>query len=194
MLRFIHNTRSQTKIKKGWFDFKEIQQARNRLYFISQKWSFSKELETLKKEQELPKQSSILHLHPLLDKDGLLRVGGRLGSTCWDYTVKHPLILSRKSHITRLLLDEVHLQSQHPGPSTMMAILAQSYHIPGVKRLVKKLSRLCVKCQRVYAKASNQLMATCQQTEPLQPLPSTSPGSTLLGLSCVREGIPGNPH
>ena len=81
-----------------------------------------------------------------------------MGNTSWDYTVKQPLILSRNSHITRLLLDEVHLQNQHLRPSTMMAILGQSYRIAGVKRLVKKLSHHSVRCQRIYCKANNQLM------------------------------------
>ena len=158
ILSFAHNARSQQKILDQNLTFKEIEQARHRLYHLSQEWAFSPLLKTLRKKRELSQSNSLLRLRPLLDQDGLMRVIGRLENTHWEYTVKHPLILSRHSHVTKLLLDEIHVQSKHAGPSTMMAIIAQTYHIPGIKKIAKKLSRQCVTCQRVYAKAAGQLM------------------------------------
>ena len=46
----------------------------------------------------------------------------------------------------------------HAGPSTLMAILAHSFHIIRLKRLLRKISRECVKCQRAYARTTKQLM------------------------------------
>ena len=50
------------------------------------------------------------------------------------------------------------LSAAHAGPSTMMAILADSYHLLGARRLVKSLSQHCVKCQRAYCRTSSQLI------------------------------------
>ena len=46
----------------------------------------------------------------------------------------------------------------HAGPSTLMAILAHSFHIIRLKTLLRKISRECVKCQRVYARTTKKLM------------------------------------
>ena len=36
---------------------------------------------------------------PFIDKQGLLRVGGRLKSATSPYSMKHPIIIPKKSHV-----------------------------------------------------------------------------------------------
>ena len=92
--------------------------------------------------------------HPLsslavyLDSEGLMRVGGRLQKAGLASYVTHPILLSVQSHITRLLVRTTHALTLHAGSTTVMSILAQTYHIPQLKRLLKKLSRECVTCQK----------------------------------------------
>ena len=43
-------------------------------------------------------------LHPFLDKDGLLQVGGRIGEADVSDSIKYPVILPRKSNTTTLLI------------------------------------------------------------------------------------------
>ena len=65
----------------------------------------------------------------------------------------------------------------------MMATLAQPYHIPGVKGLVKKLSRLSVKCHRIYAKANHELMGNLLAERAIPAPPFNITGIDLLGLA-----------
>ena len=61
------------------------------------------------KRNNTVKSISNLHkLDPFLDKEGLLRVGGRLKNSVSPYTIKHPLIMPKSSHMTVLLIRQFH--------------------------------------------------------------------------------------
>ena len=120
--------------------------------------------------EELPAKNHFCKFRPLLDRKGLLRVGGRLDNTPWAYEIKHPVILPKKAHVTHLLLKQFHHLNLHPGPSTMMSLLAQGYYISGVRGAVRELSHNWVTCQRVYARTSNQLMGKLRRLHPSPPL------------------------
>ena len=104
----------------------------------------------------------------------MLRVGGRLQQAGLSYDNTHPLILSSKSHIVYLFVQCTHVLAMHAGPSTLMAILAHSFHIIGLKRLLRKISRECVECQRAYARTTKQRMGVLPQatTRPVRPFSS----------------------
>ena len=81
ILRFIHNARPANKTKKissKRLEFKELKQARQRLYSVAQTRAYGDEIKSLKKGEELPAKNRFSKLRPLLDRKGLLRVGGRL--------------------------------------------------------------------------------------------------------------------
>ena len=112
---------------------------------------FSEVLETLQKEKELLSRSSLLS-RPFLDEDCMLRVGGRLQKTGLEFQSVHPLILSQKSPITHLLVEQMHaLSANQTGPSTMLLPLAEQFYITGVKKLVRAISGACVSCHTTYA-------------------------------------------
>lgn len=52
------------------------------------------------KGEQLSNKSRLLLLTPLIDNNGLLRVGGRLKNAMIDYDEKHPIIIPHSSHIT----------------------------------------------------------------------------------------------
>ena len=59
--------------------------------------------------------SSLFRLNPLLDKEGILRVGGRLTRASVPFHVKHPVILPRKGHVTALVIKHYHQRICHQG-------------------------------------------------------------------------------
>jgi hypothetical protein len=61
------------------------------------------------------KNIKLLNLHPFLDKDAPIRVGGRLQEASIDSSQKHQIILSPKCHLTRLISEE-HLRLLHGDP------------------------------------------------------------------------------
>ena len=80
----------------------ELQHCKERLICLSQKEFYSKEIELLNKGKSIPNCSIILSLQQLLDDSGLLCVGGRLQNS--NAVIRHPVILSRKSHLAKLLV------------------------------------------------------------------------------------------
>ncbi|XP_068734747.1 uncharacterized protein [Montipora capricornis] len=66
--------------------------------------------------EQVTKGSSPIHrLDPVLDDNGILRVGGRIQQADVPCNVKHPIILPKKSHETDLVIRYYHQQSAHQG-------------------------------------------------------------------------------
>lgn len=61
----------------------------------------------------MKKTSSLYRLDPFLDKDGVLRVGGRIRNALVSYEIKHLVILPSKGHITALLVRYHHERISH---------------------------------------------------------------------------------
>ena len=113
----------------------ELQHCKERLISLSQNELYSKEIELLNKGKSIPNSSHILSLQPRLDDSGLLCVGGRLQNL--NAGIRHPVILSRMSHLAKLLVLQLHHDNHHAGPRTILVIMADSYHVIGIKRLVR---------------------------------------------------------
>lgn len=97
-------------------------------------------------------------------EDCLIRVWGRdIKSTdSLGITTKHLIILSPKSHMTKLLVRQVHITSCHRGLTVMMSILAAQYLIPAAKQMINQVSADSITCKKVYAKTLHP--ETCSTT------------------------------
>ena len=65
------------------------------------------------RDASLKKTSCMYRLDPYLDADGILRVGGRLRRANMPESVKHPVILPKRSHITELIIQDCHHAIKH---------------------------------------------------------------------------------
>lgn len=63
---------------------------------------------------QIRRDSTIYKLNPILE-DGLLRVGGWLCKIAMPENVKHPVILSKDQHISKIILKHIHKQIGHGG-------------------------------------------------------------------------------
>lgn len=70
---------------------------------LAQQQAFPQEMKTLERGGSLPSSSPLFRLDPIVDK-GLLRIGGRLKQSSLSQELKHPVILPKNSHITKLIL------------------------------------------------------------------------------------------
>lgn len=102
-LRFANNCRTNTKIR-GNLTSLELNQAMNQIIRLVQIESFSNEIKRLKANKTPKKNSKITSLHPFLDLNGILRVGGRLTDSELRYEHKHQMILPERHHITDLII------------------------------------------------------------------------------------------
>lgn len=111
----------------------------------------SKEIKSFeaKKAVAKTKDSKLYKLNPLLDEEGVLRVGGRLSHAILHPHVKHPAILPKDSHISTLLIRHFHAKVQHQGRGmTINELRANGWWILGCSSAVSSHIFKCVKCRK----------------------------------------------
>lgn len=132
---------------------------------------YSEEIISLQQAGQVHKRSSILSLNPFIDKEGLLRVGGRLKQSCLPFDEKHPVIIPRRSHLATLLIRHYHDQVKHQGRHiTEGAIRSAGFWIVGGKRHISSIIHQCVKCRKLRSDVSTQKMSDLP-TDRVHPTP-----------------------
>ncbi|KAL0803288.1 hypothetical protein ABMA28_017228 [Loxostege sticticalis] len=110
--------------------------------------SFSEELSALKDGKCVSRSSRLLTLCPIIDEQGLLRVGGRIDAAA-DVTLemKRPIILDGRHPVARLIVRHYHVKSAHGCQETVVNELKQSYWIIKLRPTVKTVVTQCMFCR-----------------------------------------------
>ncbi|KAF2880098.1 hypothetical protein ILUMI_26074 [Ignelater luminosus] len=138
-LRFTENCRKRLGDRNVQpISFREIQTAQRRLVKIALAESFQTEIHLLENGKPLKSTSRLLNLNPFLDSEGLLRVGGRLQNSFYNYNKKHPLILSSKHCLTKLIFSRRHEQLLHAGPQMLLASVCEVFWPLGGRSLARQ--------------------------------------------------------
>ncbi|XP_060071093.1 uncharacterized protein LOC132551006 [Ylistrum balloti] len=147
-----------------------------------QQESFSEDISCFQDKKPLPRNSSILSLNPFLDKDGLLKVGGRLNRADLDKSEMHPWILPQKHHVSTLIVRHFHNIVKHQGRNrTEGAVRSGDYWIIGSKRLIASVIHSCVKCRKLRGKELHQIMSELPKDRVIPSSPFTSVGVDVFG-------------
>ncbi|XP_017765120.1 PREDICTED: uncharacterized protein LOC108554371 [Eufriesea mexicana] len=85
-------------------------------------------------------------LDPFTDKEGILRVGGRLTKGSLKPDMKHPMILPRNDHVTQLVIRGHQIKSLRAGVQTTLNSVRQRFWIPGRRYHNRKTIHQCVRC------------------------------------------------
>lgn len=121
---------------------------------------FLKELNCIARGQNLPSQSSLRKLRPVVDSSGLLRVGGRITQSELGMDETNPIIIPGRHHLATLLVRQHHDAVKHQGRHfTEGAIRAAGFWIIGVKRCIASFLFHCVTCRKLRGKTEHQQMA-----------------------------------
>lgn len=102
---------------------------------------------------------SLAQLAPFVDYRGIVRVGGRLRFSSLNHDAKHPILLPRTSHLTRLIILHYHLSFLHGGPKLILSMLALKYWILSGRAAVRQCIFSCVPCTRNKAIRPHPVMA-----------------------------------
>ena len=106
------------------------------------------------------KKISLYRLDPYVDDAGLLRVGGRLRQTNLSSDEKHPLVLPKGHHVSKLILQHYHEEVHHQGRQiTHGALRNAGYWLVGGHAAVSGLIRSCVTCKKLRGSLLDQKMA-----------------------------------
>lgn len=162
MIRFIDNCKARiqrSQITDGPLTVAEIHKASNYWFSIIQREHFPDELKLLKTtSKRISNSSKLSSLNPIIDEDGILRVGGRQQKSNFSYNSRHPIILDSKHPLTKLMIRSEHERLLHGGALLVSSSLFRNYHIVGGQRAIRSVVRSCVTCRRQAPKPRPQLM------------------------------------
>ena len=145
VLRFVSNTKRRIKNKnvvKGHITVYEKLRA-------EQLWirSVQRELFGRKNIDELQNTLKLF-----VDDKGLLRVRGRLANFSETYDRKHPVLLPRKHHFTKLIVLKCHNEVKHCGVSMTLDQVRNEYWIIKGRQTVRMILHKCFICKLIHAK------------------------------------------
>ena len=177
---------------------KDLQTAELFLIKAAQSKAFPEETEALatKSHQEngivgksVKRTSPIHRLKPIVDNDGVLRVGGRLHQTDLPYDVKHPVLLPKKAHLTDLVIRHFHQRTGHQGRArTHAEIRSSGYWIVNGSSLIGHHISKCVTCRKLRASPQQQVMAELPTDRFEQVPPFTFSAVDYFGPFYIKEG------
>ncbi|KAI2646413.1 Pro-Pol polyprotein [Labeo rohita] len=145
-----------------------------------QKQAYGKEIEHLKKGKQLTKGNKLYQLDVFMDSNGIVKVGGRLHHSTLCDSLKHPIVIPKEHHVTKLIIAHHHEKIQHQGKGlTANAIRSSGYWIPSMSRAVSSCIRQCVVCRRLRRLPEGQRMSDLPE-ERMEP----SPPFTYCGMDC----------
>ena len=87
-----------------------------------------------------------------IDEAQIIRCGGRIRNADLPYESKHPVLLPKMGHLTKLIIKEAHQITLHGGLGDTLAQVRKSYWIPKGRQAVKASLKECNICRRYEAR------------------------------------------
>ena len=169
----------------------DINEAEYAILKFTQSQHFHHEIDILigtnSEHPAIPKSSSIYKLDPFILGD-LLRVGGRLTRAHIPDNSKFPVLLPNKSHVTTLIIRNIHVKLAHAGRNHVLAHLRESYWVIHANSAVRRVLSKCVTCRRLRAPVLQQKMSDLPVERTSTEPPFTYTGSDLFGPFLIKQG------
>ena len=141
-----------------------------------------------KRKATLKKSSSLRKLDPFVDKDGIIRVGGRLRNSTLDVSMKHPVILPRKCKLTIAVVRWIHQKVEHSGRNmTLNELRVEGYWVINGNSIIRSLISKCVRCRYLRGRTGEQKMADLPQERMSESPPFTYSGVDMFGPFIIKE-------
>lgn len=154
-----------------------------------QKVAYQEEWNLLNKRSRLPVRSRLYNLNAFLDDDKILRVGGRLCNSSLPNTLKHPAIIPKEHHVTKMIIAHYHERVKHQGKGlTINEIRSNGYWIIGMNRVVASHISKCVTCRRLRKPTEEQMMADLPPERVDPSAPFSYSGMDCFGPFLVKNG------
>lgn len=164
----------------------ELHEAEIKIIRIHQRAHFGTSIDRLAKQLHVPQNHWLSTLNPFLDRNQIMRVGGRLEHSSLPSDQAHPIIL-QKGHLVTLIIRHTHSKLRHAGVSQVVAHIRETYAIPALFQQTKKHIRRCVTCNKDKARTSRPIMGPlpAERIRPAHVFEST--GTDLAGPFSIRS-------
>ena len=113
--------------RSGPLSTEELEDAKKLVVREVQHRAFPREVAAMKRGAPISATSRLLPLSPVLDEDGLLRVGGRLANAPLHEAARHPVILPHDNRVTHLIVMGIHQKLLHAGVEQSLNELRQTF-------------------------------------------------------------------
>ena len=139
------NHKSSNKIlkkNKSLLKTSLMEEAKNIIIKLVQKRNFNDEFKSMEDKtwvnKALDRRNKISRLDPFLDKDGIIRIEGRLDNYYINNNCKHPILLPKDGKVTTLIIQHQHKMAAYGGRGiTLNQIKSSGYWIVGANSAVK---------------------------------------------------------
>ena len=127
-------------------------------------------------------------LTPFIEEN-IVRVGGRLGRSDLSYDQRHPILLPADHHLSKLIMQDLHIKSFHGGAERVLAESRQKFWIVRGRNLAKKIIRECTGCRKLHQQPHSTLMGNLppERTRLFSP-PFSTTGVDLFGPFKLKYG------
>ena len=138
---------------------------------------------------DISPSSPFSKLDPFIDMHGVVRVDGRLKRSSLPDSSKHPAVLPRDSHVTRLVIRHYHEKVQHQGRGiTMNELRASGYWIVVASVAVASAISKCVTCRKLRDTVQEQRMAELPEDRVDPAPPVANCAVDYFGPFIIKEG------
>ncbi|XP_063991157.1 uncharacterized protein LOC135169789 [Diachasmimorpha longicaudata] len=139
------------------------------------------------KRAKNPALAQVSKLTPFLDKDGLIRVGGRLRNAMIPFSQRHPIIIPKSHPVTKLIIEEAHVSQLHAGPQAVLYHIRQQYWPLDGRNSVRRIIHQCIRCTRLKPPSVNYIMGNLPSARVTESRPFTNVGIDYCGPFFVKE-------
>lgn len=141
----------------------ELEDAEEAIIREVQTEKYAAEMDVLRRNKQIPRQSTLAPLNPVL-VNGILRSNTRLQQADnLPYEVKRPIILPKRDQVTGLIVKYYHESEGHQmGLNYTINHLRARYFVVHAREQVKRVMRECLECAKPF-----RSRPACQQMAPL---------------------------
>lgn len=170
----------------GPLSIEELHEANKRIIQLLQAITFANDIHELK-TGKISNKSRLRPLCPFLDDKGILRVGGRLQNSTIPFDQKHPILLPRGHHITKLIIRDSHIRNHHTGITATLYDVRQLYWPIDGKNTTRQIVRQCVRCFRVKPPTIEYIMGNLPAARVTEGRPFINSGVDYCGPFFIKE-------
>lgn len=189
IIRFKNNA-LRKNIQSGPLSVSEMDLSLKYLLRMAQSHNFSEEINSLKLNNSISKKSKLFNLNPFIDTDNLLRVGGRLKKSDFDYDLKHPVILPKGHPLTKLIITYEHRKLLHAGAQALLAHIRSRFWPIAGRNEVRKILSNCVICFKVKPVTVDTLLGQLPLNRITPSRPFLNCGVDYAGPFFIKAGLP----
>lgn len=154
-LKFLERSK-ETAVVAGVLSMRHLKQALKLIIKYAQNDGLKEDIKWVKLSK--PEKTQFKTMTPILDADGILRVGGRLQEADLSFDQRHPAILPYQHKVTMLIMQQLHLENKHVGPQALLALVREKYWPIKGNTMAKSIVDHCALCSRAKPKLFEQVM------------------------------------